>query len=384
MLNDNLVDMKVLHVQTGSARTGGVARYISRIVTGLYTEHSKFFVTCLRSDLEDLESNSLYGRATISPVFRKDKSFWYFLAIFTIIRLIKKENIQIVHFHCLKSALLGLPVKVFCNVTLVYTNHGLRYSYERIKYRRFFFFLLELCVANFMNYYISIRESDDLKLKKFFSSNEKMRVIKTFSEPLGYQLEKKTTVKINQSDNALFCFVGSLIELKNPFRFLNWVEELISTGETKVEAHIFGEGHLEPVLKDEVVLKKLPVVFHGNVDQEDIFRFYSNNNLVYFCLTSDIDTLPMAALEAYFFGIPVITNDRPGLSDYFNDRESGYLCSCPRMLKELKEMLFSPSLYQSLSSSTKEFSLRNFPSYESWLSFHSEIYGIKKALGRRV
>ena len=382
MLNDNLVDMKVLHVQTGSARTGGVARYISRIVTGLSTEHSKFFVTCLDSDLEDLETNSLYGSAKVSPVFRKDKSLWYFLGIFKIIKLIKKENIQIVHFHCLKSALLGFPIIVFCNATIVYTNHGLRYTLEKNSYRRFYYLFLELCVAKFVNNYISIRESDDLMISNIFSNNEKMRVIKTFSEPVQYKQTKNIPLDTNKSDIIILSFVGSLIEIKNPFRFLNWVEEIISTGETKVEAHIFGEGHLEPSLKNEVLLKKLPVVFHGNVDQEDIFRFYNDHHLVYFCLTSDIDTLPMAALEAYFFGIPIITNDRPGLSDYFKDREAGYLCSCPRMLIELKEILFSPSQYKLLSSSAKEFSLRTFPSYESWLYCHAELYGIEKSVGK--
>ena len=384
MLYDDLVDKKVLHVQTGSARSGGVARYISKLVTGLSTGCSNFFVTCLFSDLEDLESNSFYGSAKVVQVFRKDKTLSYLLGIFAVIKLVRRENIQIIHFHCLKSALLSFPIKLFCKATLVYTNHGLRYSYESIYYRRFFFFLLELCVAKLVNYYISIRESDDLKLKSFFSNNENMRVIKTFSEPVQYRVEKKIPVKTNQFDIVLFCFVGSLIEIKNPFRFLNWVEELISTGETKVEAHIFGEGHLEPSLKNEVALKKLPVVFHGNVDQEDIFNFYNDHHLVYFCLTSDIDTLPLAALEAYFFGVPIITNDRPGLNDYFNDRESGYLCSCPRMLKEMKEILFSSTQYTSLSSSTKEFSQKTFPSYESWLSFHGEIYGIEKAVGTGV
>lgn len=382
MLSRNLDEKKVLHVQTGSARTGGVAQYISRLVTGLSTDYSKFFVTCVRDDLDELESNSLYGSAKVAQVFRKDKNLWYFLGLFAIIKLIKKENIQIIHFHCLKSALLAFPIKVFCKATLVYTNHGLRYTLEKNSYRWFFYLFLELCVAKFVNNYISIRESDDIRISKIFSNNEKMKVIKTFSEPAQYRQKKNIASDTNQSDIVILSFVGSLIEIKNPFRFLNWVEELISIGETKVEAHIFGEGHLESSLKDEVLLKKLPVVFHGNVDQEDIFRFYNDHHLVYYCLTSDIDTLPMAALEAYFFRIPIITNDRPGLSDYFKDRESGYLCSCPGMLIELKEILFSPSQYKLLSSSAKEFSLRTFPSYETWLYCHAEIYGIEKYIGK--
>tara|TARA_B100001093_G_scaffold462331_1_gene477483 strand:- start:6098 stop:7261 length:1164 start_codon:yes stop_codon:yes gene_type:complete len=382
MINDELVNKKVLHIQTGSALTGGVSQYISSLVTGLSTDCSKFFVTCLRSDLEELESNRFYGDAKIAQVFHRDKSLWYFLGIFTIIKLIKKENIQIIHFHCLKSALLGFPIKVFCKATLVYTNHGLRYTLEKNFYRWFFYLFLELCVAKFVNNYISIRESDNFRISKIFSNNEKMRVIKTFSEPAQYKKKKNIPLDPNESSIVTLFFVGSLIEIKNPFRFLNWVEELNSTAETKVEAHIFGEGHLEISLKNEVLLKKLPVIFHGNVDQEDIFRFYNNNSLIYFCLTSDIDTLPMAALEAYFFGIPIITNDRPGLSDYFKDKVSGYLCSGPGMLIELKEILFSNSHYRSLSSSAKEFSLRTFPSYASWLYCHAKLYGIEKSVGK--
>ena len=79
----------------------------------------------------------------------------------------KKENIQIIHFHCLKSALLGFLLK-FCKVTLVYTNHGLRYTHENNSYRRFFYLFLELCVAKFVNTYISIRESDDIRISKIF------------------------------------------------------------------------------------------------------------------------------------------------------------------------------------------------------------------------
>ena len=95
--------------------------------------------------------------------FAKIKSLWYFLGIFTIIKLIKKENIQIIHFHCLKSALLGFPIKVFCKATLVYTNHGLRYTHGKEFLPSVFLSFLELCVAKFVNNYISIRESDDTK-----------------------------------------------------------------------------------------------------------------------------------------------------------------------------------------------------------------------------
>ena len=376
MINDNLVDKKVLHIQTGSACTGGVSRYVSRLVSGLSTDCSQFFVTCLRCDLAELESNRLYGSAKLAQVFRKDKNIWYILGLFAVIKLIKKENIQIVHFHCLKSALLAIPLKVLCNSTMVYTNHGLRYTQKK-SFTWLIYLFLELCVAKLVTNYISIRESDDILIRKYFANNDKMQVIKTPSGPVEYKPKRHLSLDTSQSSTIYLTFVGSLIENKNPLRFLSWIEELNSSTDNKVEAHIFGEGHLELRLKNEVLLKKLPVIFHGNVNQEVIFRFYNDNQLVYYCLTSDIDTLPLAALEAYSFGIPIITNDRPGLTDYFNDGESGYVCSCPRNLKELEQKLFSPTQYISLSSSTKEFSLRNFPSFKSWLSTYGEIYGMK-------
>lgn len=118
---------------------------------------------------------------------------------------------------------------------------------------------------------------------------------------------------------------------------------------------IAGEGPDLDELKNYVKMKDYVfVALHGNVTGEDKNRLFSNASA--FCLPTYYgEGLPIALIEAMYFGLPVITTGAGGISEVFTDRENG-LSVKPGDVKDLSEKI---AVVLSDHSFSKQISERN-------------------------
>lgn len=139
-------------------------------------------------------------------------------------------------------------------------------------------------------------------------------------------------------DEATILFVGRLIESKGVYDLL----EAVSALNTECNLCIVGGGDRERVTATATRLgisDKVDVL--GRVPHDELPRYYSACDL--FCLPTYYETFGMANLEAMACGMPVLTTDIPGVSDYATHRETCYLVP-PGDINELVnglETLFS-------------------------------------------
>ena len=87
---------------------------------------------------------------------------------------------------------------------------------------------------------------------------------------------------------------------------------------------IVGSGSDERRLKKLVVSEKIKgVVFTGRVERSEIARLYDEADI--FLNTSIIDNMPVAIVEAFHCGLPVVTTNAGGIPYIVRNRENGLL-----------------------------------------------------------
>lgn len=174
------------------------------------------------------------------------------------------------------------------------------------------------------------------KYKVLFSTADKVLVLSEEWKKLLYnQLGVKENVdvlynpcpqinKINadnkKKDNRYILFAGTLIERKGyqclikafaqvAPSYLNWKLILAGNGELDTAQVLIKQCHIEK----QVELK-------GWMEKEEIKKLYQNASI--FCLASSGEGFPMAVLEAWAYGIPVITTLVGGLPDIVIEGEN--------------------------------------------------------------
>ena len=114
-------------------------------------------------------------------------------------------------------------------------------------------------------------------------------------------------------DRPLVAFAGRLVPIKNPLLFAALVDALPG-----VEGHVFGDG---PLRVDAELRAPRRVVWHGaRTDLHDVLAGF--DALV---LPSEREGCPLAAVEAFAAGVPVVGFDVPGVRDALEAWGAGVL-----------------------------------------------------------
>jgi glycosyltransferase involved in cell wall biosynthesis len=113
----------------------------------------------------------------------------------------------------------------------------------------------------------------------------------------------------------------------------------------------YGHGGLSPYdswLRDQCATLATPVEFVGRVDRFGVAELLGTSSAV--CLPSELEALPMAALEAMAAALPVVCSDIPGMREVGGD---GVLARPREDIEALADALAalaeSPSVYEDWS-----------------------------------
>ena len=358
----------IIHLQSGKGDTGGISNYISLLV-----KSEKLVSFSQKVVVKEINKRSLklYKDKELIILDTKYNFFNLFFKVYRIKKNLDISKFYLINSHALRSGLLAALLNLFYRKKYLHTNHGLRFT-QKEGLKKICFFLIEIFILIFSEEYLCVRNTDYLFLRRFLPRkifDKKVKIIKlhldiNYSDNNDYLSKFKSPFKIYG--------IGSLIEVKNPKRFLDWIS-ILKKNKINFEASWIGEG----ILKQELIYlakkKELNINWLGHLEKDDVFKHLSK--ATYLMQTSLFEVYPTVVLESFLFGTPVISSNYFGVEELIKDFETGIIIKGDKfdeiniinMFKNLDE-------YTKMSNSCSKQFINSHQNHNITAKFYSNIY----------
>ena len=223
---------------------------------------------------------------------------------------------------------------------------------------------------------ISVSEHSKLDYQKLFKAKSIQAI------PIG--------IKPNEIDNELgqlesaiegdyLLFIGSLVYEKDPFSFLSIFKNLLQKY-LDLKLVYLGSGPLKEELEAKILNHGLAESVILIPNQKNIFPILSKAKAL--LMPSKIEGLPGVILEAMYCHVPVVAYAVGGIPEILISNQTGWLID-PEDSKKFEEAIaevlnLSPDAIDKITSSAKEFVLKNYQLHQIAKKFENFYFQIIK------
>lgn len=244
---------------------------------------------------------------------------------FGLTRLLRKQQPNVLHTHRQKENILGAIANAFSvRAKSVRTIHGANENPPKRVAQRIVHALDNWTGNHLQHKIIAVSKELAEKLEQFFS-RDRIVVIENGVDVEAVRASVKPVEFRENEPNAIHIgIVGRLDAVKRIDIFLEMAKLLIDEQpELSWRFHIFGEGKLESILKEQSQQLNIDnsVIFHGH--RTDIASCIAALDALVMC--SDHEGLPMTALEAMALGTPIVVHAVGGLNKLLQNNSGGVL-----------------------------------------------------------
>ena len=312
--------MKVLHIIT-RMNTGGPAVFLDHLTNAmndLGTQSTIASGYCESNEADYTENHKLKSDLLrIKTLHRSLNPFDDLRAFFTLRRVIKEINPDLVNTHTSKAGVLGriAAKSISRKIPVIHTYHGhLIYGYFA-RYKTFIFTLIERFLAQFTNAAISITKETQTSLQKLKIG----RKLKWSVINLGIPASSNSFLPLNTGNKIKLLWVGRFTDIKDPAYAIKVVEELEKLSPGKYELVMVGGGELLESIKKSA--QKLPVSFLGWLDKP----FENSGYFDLLLLTSKNEGMGLVMLEAANYRKLTVARNVGGIGEFVADGVNGLL-----------------------------------------------------------
>ena len=339
-------------LQIVSAKTwGGGEQYVYDVSSALAAQHRIFIAV-------NAKSSKLIARftdvATVLPL-----SFcwalWGINQLPALIRLIKREHLEMVNFHSGRAALLSIFLKIFTGVKVVSFKHNIKRA-KRDFYHRWQRSQIDafICVSNLAYTYQTqgLTEPEKAKFYMVYNGVNPQRLsFKVHTPPIKDQVVLGYAGRL-AANKGLGVLLQSLQKLRTSFPQKNFTLLVAGTGSAQ-ELAFWPQEAQRLSLSDKVQ-------FLPNVN--DMAAFYAKIDiLVAPSLTKE--SFGLTVCEAMYCGVPTVATTSGAQAEIITHEINGML-SVPGDANHLAEnigrLIAHPPLYQALAQSGHERVLQHF------------------------
>ncbi len=253
-----------------------------------------------------------------SPLYVMLTVFYLVFGTLNIIRLVRKEQFDIIHVHWpFPHILFGVLAKNASSARLFTTFYGVEIRWLKRKFpflvRPFSFFIKKVDTITAISTHTA-QELDTITSRKI--------EIVPFSAAIG---QHRGTI----SDAREIIFVGRLVQRKG----VKYLIEALAHVKNKIPhtLTIIGDGperaDLEQQTRDLDLQDR--VIFTGRISDEELYKHYNQCSFIVlpavYDAKGDIEGLGVVLLEAMAHEKPAIASNAGGITDIITDGENGYL-----------------------------------------------------------
>lgn len=341
---------KIMHI-TYDMRIGGTEMVIKNLIDGADESQFEMSVLCIESPLgpfaEDLINDGIqFHELNRQPGF--DKTL-----IKNIRKIIKQNNIDILHCHQYTPWVYGVIAAMFTRTKVIFTEHGRFYPDSSTWKRK----LINPILNVFTDQVTAISKATKQALVEFENIPAKdIKVIYNGIAPLTFDADKAQA--LNKSlkipdDHAVLGTVARFDPIKNHTMMLRAFAKVL-TQQPKCTLLIVGDG--EERSNIEKCINKL------GIEKNVILAGYEPKPAEYialmdiFLLSSLSEGTSMTLLEAMSVGKPCVVTDAGGNPEIIINNENGFVApndNSEEFASSINQLIDSPILYSKLSAASK-------------------------------
>lgn len=321
------MEVKNILYLTRKMDIGGTEKIIMQLCKFFKCEFNNI-VVCSNGGVHVKELKDMGIKHYYIPDF-EDKSIKNIIKTFNvIIKVIKKENIHIIHTHHRMAAFYVKLVKKFVNVITVHTAHN-TFNDKKLftKYtlsRNNIICVGEKVKENLVNYYKIPKDRIEVIYNGVENNSKNMKNLNEFNE-----LKKKGYFLVTN--------IGRLSEQKGMAYFIKSAK-LVKEKLEKVKFFIVGNGELEKDLK--VLSKELnlenDIIFLGY--RKDINNIIQNSDLI--VLSSLWEGLPLTPIETFMEKKTIVATNVDGTPEIVKHNINGLLVE-PKNEKAISDAILT-------------------------------------------
>ncbi len=370
---------------------GGAQRYILDLSENLNNEYKitvGFGKPDKNAELINRLSQKNISYITIPHLKRSISPLNDWLALWEIIKLIKKIKPDIVHLNSSKISILGSIAAKFASFAhnsrhspyIIYTVHGWVFNEPRPRWQKLFYKYAEKMTAKWKDKIICVSEFDrNIATKEKITPKNKLITIHNGIAPIeflsGAEASQNliTNYKLRITNYGIIS-IGNLYKTKGFEYLIKAVNLLVTDCGLRVTCVIIGEGEERKKLED--LIKELNLennfLLPGKIDNAAQFL---NAFDIYAC-SSVKEGLSYSVIEAMQAGLPIVATDVGGNPELIKDRTDGILVPAQdpeKLAEEIFKLINNADIRENLGKLAREKALVDF-TLEAMISETKKLY----------
>lgn len=353
--------MNILYINN-SMHLGGDNKCILNLCKELNNENKIFIASkggILEKDFNELGIKHYY----IHDVVNKMPNI-IISNIIKLIKIVKKENIDIIHSHHRMGTLTAKIVSKFTGVKVIHTQHlCIKNNFK----------LTKLALSNIKVITVSNAAKRILKEKSKLDVNEITTIYNTVDVANKNKVIDDKLRLLKESGYFIVCQVSRTIDYKGIYDFVD-IAELTIKENDNIRFVFIGDGPEQDNLTLYIKEKNLEEYIYMLGSKDNVIEHLKYVDLVLLC--SYIEGLPLAPIEAFSQRIPVIATDIDGTNEEIIDGYNGYLVPAKDIegfKQNILKIYKNPELLMKLKDNAYNIYMKNFNT-KKYIDSHKEIY----------
>lgn len=307
------------------------------------------------------------------------------LAFFQIAAYLRRERVDLVHTHCTTPGFVGRFAARAANVPVImHTVHGFYFDERSRRAKRLFFALLERLAGLFTDALLTQNRADLETARKYrIVPAERSHLIGNGIDLARFQIRPPLPPPDGQ--RTITC-IARLEPVKNHPLLFEAVRRLWERGE-RFKVWLVGGGSLREEYQSLCGRMDYGHLIHFLGYRDDVPQLLAQTDIL--VLTSIMEGIPRAVLEAMVVGLPVVATRVTGTAEVVQHGQTGYLVElgdAEDLAARLGELLRRPQLRAEMGARGRQVALREFdetPVVESLKQIYRTLL-LKKGLPASV
>jgi glycosyltransferase involved in cell wall biosynthesis len=274
-------------------------------------------------------------------------------------KLIREQNIDIIHTHGYKSDILGLLAAKLTGIKSLATPHGFENA-DDWKLRAY------IGLGNqFLKGFHTVAPLSQQLCKDMDTIGVKASKVRYIQngvdlDEVEEQRERNDNPKIHNKTKKRVGFIGQMISRKNIFDLLDIYDQLAQKHDN-IELKLLGDGEQRKELEAYAATLKSKDSIEFLGFRDDRLEWLQSMDI--FVMTSTLEGIPRCLMETMAMGIPVAAYDIAGIDQLIEHGETGLLAKHgdkASLAKYWEDILFDQACADKLTDKAKTFVYDNF------------------------